>query len=136
MLNANPLRAVADCMPDYVLRDTPTPDFAVFADRTKDLSLLQPGGSNPFIYRILDPLGHGNGADAAALSSQIDDGPMLLSRLDISDVQRDQFAAAQTASEKNRDHRLVSFSVERLAVGILQQLPSLIDIQPIAQPLA
>jgi hypothetical protein len=61
---------------------------------------------------------------------------MLLTRLDISDVQGDKLAAAKSASEEDRDHRLVSLSVQGLAIGLLKQLTRLIDIQPISQPLS
>jgi hypothetical protein len=56
--------------------------------------------------------------------------------LDISDVQSDKLAAAKSAYKKDRDHRLISLSVQRLAIGLLEQLARLIDIQPISQPLS
>jgi hypothetical protein len=51
-LNANPIRAIANCVPDNVFRDTMAPDFAVLTDGAKNSSFWQLSRGDPSVQAL------------------------------------------------------------------------------------
>ena len=133
MFEADPFRAVSNGVPDYVLRDTLPPHRAMLADCSEYLSSRQLRSGNPLIHQVLDPEWHRYSPDTSTLANQINDGPVMLSCLDVANSQTYKLTATEATPEQNGDHRAVPLTMQRFTICSIQQPPSLFEFQPIAQ---
>jgi hypothetical protein len=67
--------------------------------RSRRSAAQNAGGSHPTIDGSLNPFRHGDGANVAALSYQIDNRPMLFPLLKVIDIQRHQLRPSESASQ-------------------------------------
>ena len=109
-------------------------DAAALVDGPQHAAPGGAGGLYPFIERRFGPGGHRNSADAAVLANQIDDHPTPLALLDIGEVELGEFPAPQAATEQQTKQHTVAFTLQRRAVGSLQQLEGLRPGQPVPRP--
>lgn len=72
------LGALLYYVPNDVLSETISPDYAVLADRAKYWTLLNTGCSRPCVNPVLDPLGNWNRTYVPSFSNQIDNRPVPL----------------------------------------------------------
>src|SRR5207249_8063957 len=99
MLNSGLLATFLNYIPDHILRKPAAPNLACSADRTKDSSIADSCRCNPEIKRLFCPVRHRNGTNTSAFADQINDCPVVLPHLNITDFQADQFRPAQPAPE-------------------------------------
>jgi hypothetical protein len=69
----------------------------------------------------------------AGLADHINDRPVVLPTLKMSNVQFCRFFPAQPASQKNPEQRPISLAFEGAGIGHLQERPCLIGREPVAQ---
>jgi hypothetical protein len=88
-------------VPDYLLRNSITPENPGSTDTTEQFAALDAACAQPLVKNCLDPGWEGYRPNVTALTHQVDDGPPLIALLDVLQRQFRQFAAAQTAAKKN-----------------------------------
>jgi len=81
-------------VPDDLLRNAGTPNGAVPAHAAKQPPVLNSGGSRPIVNCRFHLLGNGDGPNVTALADQIDERPVLLALLDVSDLEFGDFRPA------------------------------------------
>jgi len=68
-----------------------------------------------------------------AFADQINNGPMVLPPLEMSNVQLCRFLPAQPATQEDAEERPVSFALESIRVRNLPERSCLVDGEPIPQ---
>ena len=88
---------LADNVPDDLLGHTLTPDPPSSVDPTKHSSGSKSRTLDPNVKDRLHPIRHRNRPNVTRLAHEIDNGPMLLSLLQVSEVQFHGFVPPQAA---------------------------------------
>ena len=76
------------------------------------------GARDPDIDRGFGPARHRHRAHARAFADQVDDHPAAVALLDVVELQRRRFLAAQAAAEHDGEQRAIAFAFERLACRV------------------
>src|SRR5262249_46381747 len=79
------------------------------------------------------PVGNGHGPNVPTLADQIDDGPVTLPPLEMSNVELCRLFPAQPAAQEDPEQRPISLALERVGVGHLPKRPCLIGGKPVPQ---
>src|SRR3569833_2009305 len=87
-------------VPNQAFGHTLAPAFASTADATESLARLEFCGRDPIVDSRFYPGWHRYGPDVPALTDQINNRPMLLSLLQMREVQIGQFASPQPAAKQ------------------------------------
>ena len=106
------------------------------ADTSEQPSLRDSGCGYPNIYGCLHPLRHRNHWNMAAFADEIDDSPVILSLLQVRELQIGQFAAPKPTAEQHRRYGAVSLSFECVRRRELPEAASLVCCKAISQPYA
>ena len=78
--------------------------------------------------------GNRDGSHMTTFADQVDDGPVLLSLLQMLHRQVNQFRPPQTATEQQRQHRKVSLAPDRASGRNAEKRFPLICGQPVSEP--
>src|SRR5215813_6542068 len=89
MFNSCLLAALLNDIPNHILRKSAAPNVTCPADRTKDSSLADCCRRHPVIKCLFRPVRNRNGTDTSTFADEINDCPVALSHLNITDLQTD-----------------------------------------------
>jgi hypothetical protein len=70
----------------------------------------------------------------AAFPYKVDDGPVLLSSLQVHEIQISQFTPSQTTAEQNGEDRPIPFALESVDSWRLPKPTGLVSGKPISKP--
>jgi hypothetical protein len=115
-LDADPVCAGFDNVPNHILRNAIPPSRAVFAYRSKQLAAHDGNAFRPGVNRALDPGRNGNRTYMARLAYEVDYRPMIFTALDIADIEPNDLGTPQTASKQERDHGGITLPSECLKI--------------------
>ncbi len=132
--NAERDRVFFHDVPDCLFGDAGSPDLSSPGDTAKQGAVDYTGCCQPVVNCLLHPVRHRHGPDMAAFSHHVNDGPVILALLQVSDLQFSQFATAQATAEEDRQDRSVTLSDHGVLSRQAQQGLSFSGCKPIAKP--
>jgi hypothetical protein len=134
VLQACSLAAGSDHVPDNVLREAAAPYLSPAGDRSKDFALTNPSGSCPLIESGFHPVRNGHRANVATFANQINHGPVSLARLDVVQLQANQFRSAKATTKQHGQHRVVALGTHTVTTSMFEHFRTLLCAQPITGP--
>jgi hypothetical protein len=99
-INGGLFGAVLHDMPHNPLRDTISPSLARAAYAPKHATFTQSRGRKPQVNRAFNPVRYGHRPNVPGLANQINDRPVILPALKMSDIQFCCLFPAQSATPK------------------------------------
>ena len=133
LFNGGFLGAVLDDMPHDALRHTVSPCLARAANAPKHATFAHSSGCKPRINGALDPVRNGHRPNMPGLADQINDGPVVLPALKMSNVQFCRLFPAQPATQEDPEQRPVSLALERIRVRHLPECFCLVGGEPVTE---
>lgn len=131
--NGCTLGAVLYNMPHDPLRYTISPDLACTAHAPKHAAFGQASRDKPGIDGGLDPIRNGYRPNMPRFAYQVDDSPVILPPLKMSNVKLRRFFPAQPAAHEDAQERAVPFALERARVRDLPEHSCLVGSEPITK---
>ena len=125
--------SLAHHVPDHVLANAGTPYRSGPDNRSEYSAAGDPGRGDPEVDCVFDPLRHWHRADVATFTEQIDDGPVPLACLNVPDVERGEFGAAQPAADQYSDYGAISLGSQIVACDAIQHCSALFEGQPVSR---
>jgi hypothetical protein len=83
------------------------PGATGLVDGSKHGALGDAGGRRPCVDARLHPNRHGHRSDVSGLSEQVGDDPMVVTLLDGSELEPEQFTAAKSTADEHREHGMI-----------------------------
>jgi hypothetical protein len=120
MLQSRPLATGSDHVPDHVLRNAVPPHSAQSCDGPKDFSFAHPSGLCPLVQRGFDPVRNGHCADVGTFADQINNGPVPLAHLDVTQLQANEFRPAKAITEQHCQHGVVALGTHGVSPRTLE----------------
>ncbi|NWF84665.1 MAG: hypothetical protein HXY18_12635 [Bryobacteraceae bacterium] len=120
-------------VPHNPFRHAVSPSLACAANAPKHAAFGHACRHKPGIDTALDPVRNGYGSNMAALANQIDDGPVILPALEMSNFQFRRLFPAQPATQQCPEQRSIPFAFERSRVRYLPERSCLFVYQPVAK---
>ena len=108
LVDAGVGRRRADDIPQHLGRHAISPHPPGLVDGTEDWAMGNPSRGRPRVDSRLHPGWDRDGSHVSALADQIGDHPVVLAPLDRVEAEGQQLAAAQSAANQHRDHRVVA----------------------------
>ena len=108
-------------MPYDPLRYSGSPGLACAANAPKHAAFADPAGGEPEIDGVFDPIRNGHRSNVAALAEQVDNGPVIIAPLEMSNVQFCRLFPAQPTTQEDAEERSVSFALESIRVWHLPE---------------
>jgi hypothetical protein len=110
-----------------------TPHGAAVGDTTEDQPVLNASNRQPFIHGSLYPDGNRHRAHKTSFSEQVNDGPVIVSPLEVRQLQTDQLGTPQAAAQQDGQYGMVSFALRFGPVGRVEKPTPLSAGEPIAE---
>lgn len=133
LINGCSFGAVLHDVPHNPLRHTISPSLARAANAPKHATFTQSCGRKPRVNGALDPVRYGHRPNMPGLANQINDRPVIIPALKMSNIQFCRLFPPQAASNENREKGPISLALERAGIGHLPECLRLIGCQPVAQ---
>src|SRR5580765_7870759 len=92
---AQPFRVFLHNVPDHFLRNLRPPNNTFAANASENLTVHDLRDSQPVVDRLLHPIGHGNRANVPSFPNEVNDGPMVLTTLDVVQRQIDELSSTE-----------------------------------------
>ncbi len=108
---------LANNRPDELFADLRTPYASPTADATKNDTFFDFRGDQPLVKDCLDPAGNRDGPNVPTFSIEIDDCPMLILLLKVTQGETRQFGPPETAPQQEGKDGIVPLVSERTAAG-------------------
>lgn len=120
-------------VPDGLYRKPLSPDASNPVNLPEDLPFTYACSRDPIFKLFANPVRYWDCPDMAALTDQIDYGPVTLSLFEVAQSQRSRFATSQPASQQQRQQRSVTFAFGVRGIRNLPERLRLIRGQPVAK---
>ena len=131
VLQACSRAAGSNHVPDNVLREAAAPHLSPSGDRSKDFAIKNPSGLCPLIESGFHPVRNGHRANVATFANQINYGPVSLARLDVVQLQGNQFRSAKATTKQHGQHRVVALGTHTFTTSMFEHFRTLLCAQPI-----
>src|SRR2546425_419228 len=112
VLDASTLRGRFYHVPDRLRCDAIAPDLAQPTYSSEDRPTVDASRHDPLIEGAFRPHGNRNGPNVLSFANQVSDYPVLLVDLEIFRSESNQFGPSQSASDEQRENRLITFASE------------------------
>jgi hypothetical protein len=100
--------------------DAVSPNRSLATHAAKDSPIPDTRRRGPYVECGLYPVGNRDGTDMPSFAHQIDQRPMLLPLLHVTNLKLGHFCSTEAAAEQNGENGPVSATLQRLSVGCLQ----------------
>ena len=94
--------------PYHLSREALSPDYSSFVYGTEERARGKSSRHEPVVHSHLDPIGYGDSADVPAFSHEIGNHAVAFAELHILTSKSRHFGPAQTASDQNREERIIA----------------------------
>ena len=133
LINSRFLGAVLHDVPHYPLRHTISPGLARATNAPKHATSTQFCRRKPRVDGAFNPVRYRHRPNMSGLADQINDRPMILPALKMSDIQLRRLFSAQTATQEEPEQCSVSLAFQRIRVRHLPEGSCLVDGEPVAK---
>ncbi len=123
VLDGCSLGAVLHDIPHRSFRYAGSPSLACAANAPKYAAFAHACRNEPGIDSALDPIRNGHGPNVSTLADQVDDGPMTLAPLKMSDHKFGCLLPAQPAAQEDPEQRPISLAIESVGVKAPPRAP-------------
>src|SRR6266481_2240444 len=131
---SQPLRVFLHNVPDHFLRNLRSPDSTPAANASEYLAVRYLCHSLPVVDRLLHPSRHWNCANVPSFSYEVNDGPVVLSALNMIEAQVNEFFSTEPTPQENRQDGSISLTLHAVHVWKLPQGAGFLYGQPISKP--
>src|ERR1700733_10498120 len=80
-------------------------------DTAEDQAVFNTSNRQPFIYGSLYPVWHWDRADVTTLTEEVNDGPVIVSLLQVRQLQTDQLGTPQATAQQEGQDGMISLGV-------------------------
>jgi hypothetical protein len=95
--NSQPFRVFLHDVPDHLFRDCRSPDDTLSTNASENLAVRNTSYGQPVVNRLLHPSRHRNGTDVASFPDKVNNGPVILSALNMVKSQINEFSSTKPA---------------------------------------
>ena len=127
-------RVLLHDMPDQSFRYAVAPVFVCSTDTSEHPSGRNRGCGQPLVNRRFHPVGYRYGSDVPAFTNEINYGPMLLTLLQVPELQISQLATSKSAPQQDGKDRPVPLSFEGVCIWRLPEAAGFFGCEPVPKP--
>jgi hypothetical protein len=133
LINGCPLGAVPYDMPHNPLGHPVSPGLPCPANASKYVAFADACRHEPGIDGAFDPIRNGHGSNMSPLTDQINDRPVIIPALKMSNIQFRCLFPAQPATQEDAEKRPVSFVFQRIRLRHLPERSCLVGGEPVTE---